>query len=159
MTGSESYEVIRTTRFNTSYEQLLKTHYRKDKKKRAEFENLVLGFLEELQQNPRPEGTNLEPCPNNVAEEGFEFRKKRWKSLPGLNGSARFGRLLYVISTFQNRIYAFWIYTHKEFSEPKGRPPEKELANEIRAIKRENSEPENTTDKEIASTVAFEVDT
>jgi hypothetical protein len=78
-----------------------------------------------------------EGFPSDTAEQGFEFRKKRWRRLPGLQGGARFGRLIFVVYHPKKIVNLVWIYTHAEFQEPKNRPPERDLKAEVNHFKQE----------------------
>ncbi|MEO1208895.1 MAG: hypothetical protein AAFX78_05055 [Cyanobacteria bacterium J06638_20] len=55
----------------------------------------------------------------------------RWANLPGLKGSAKYGRLLYVSFRAEQLIYLFWFYTHAEY---KGRPLEEEILRQLKLI-------------------------
>jgi hypothetical protein len=133
VTNSSTYEVIRREKFEVTFERLCKSHYRKDKKSKESFVSLVNSFLESLKTQPRPPEALQEPIPaRNCLPEGCEFRKMKWRSLPGLRGSAKYGRLLYMIFEDQKLVYPFWIYTHAEFGKPKSRPPAKEILKEIK---------------------------
>lgn len=136
--GSNSYQVRRVPRFDRSYDALIKKHYRRNKKAKQEFEQIVKDFIKEVEDiSCLDRISDLEPFPSKTAEAGFEFRKKRWRRLPGLEGSARFCRLIFLVCHPKKRLYLIWIYTHAEFSEPNSRPPDKDLRDEISFIKQE----------------------
>lgn len=138
MGGFEKYQIRRLPKFETSLEQLIKKHYRKDKKARREFEEFIDSYIEELEKNPFSDRlSDKEPFPSDTSDPDLEFRKKRWTRLPRLKGSARFGRLLFVIARPTNTVYLIWIYTHSEYQSPKPRPPDKELKDQIKQVKKE----------------------
>jgi hypothetical protein len=136
------------TSFNRDQNQLLKAHYRKDKKSRYVFEQLVESYLDQITAAPYVEsvqyltirgGIENESFPKNAQQEGFNFRKVRFL-MPGLTKLARYGRLMYVVYDAEFLIFPISIYTHLEY--PK-RPPDKELKHEFALIKayiEENSE-------------------
>ncbi|MFN6562684.1 MAG: hypothetical protein RMY28_023205 [Nostoc sp. ChiSLP01] len=133
---SNSYQIRKLARYERTYEALLKKHYRKDAKSRKEFEQVIEDLLEELRINPcSNEISELEPFPAKTADPTIEFRKKRWRRLPGLQGAARFGRLIFVVCEQKKLVYLVWIYTHAEYSEPNSRPPDQELKAEINYVK------------------------
>ena len=137
--GSNNYQMKHSAKFETTFKTLIKNHYRRDIKSREKFIALVENYLEkDLKDNPCSDCvSDPEPFPGNTAEQGFEFRKKRWARLPGLQGAARFGRLLFIVHKSKKIVCPLWIYTHAEFQEPKSRPPDKELAAEINCIKQD----------------------
>jgi hypothetical protein len=136
---SDNYCIEKLPKFERTFSDLIKRHYRRNKTDRCNFEELVNSYIEnELKLNP---------CSNEVsdslsflagtAEQGFEFRKKRWRNLPGLRGSAKFGRLIFLVYHPLKRIYLIWIYTHEEFQEPHSQPPAKELKEQVNIAKLE----------------------
>lgn len=130
--GFQGYQIRRLKKFERTYELLIKSHYRRDKKSRGEFENLINSFIEELENSECPEELGeKEPFPNKTAQDDLDLRKKRWKKLPGLQGAARYGRLIFVVNKNLKIVYLVWIYTHAEYQEPKSRPPDKELMQEL----------------------------
>lgn len=137
--GSANYQIKRLAKFDTTYKALVKKHYRRDAKAKAEFEQLIEDFVsKELTVNPCSDSvSNPEPFPSDTSEQDFEFRKKRWRRLPGLRGAARFGRLLFVVYHPKRMVYLIWIYTHAEYQEPNSRPPDKELKVEVNLVKQE----------------------
>ncbi|NET58310.1 MAG: hypothetical protein F6K47_19780 [Symploca sp. SIO2E6] len=107
---------------------MIKKHYRKNTKGREEFEKLIDDYLEKLESNPcSDELSEPEPFPGNTAEQDFEFRKKRWRRLPKLQGGARLGRLIFVVYHPKRIVNLIWLYTHAEFQEPKSRPLRKRI--------------------------------
>lgn len=156
MVGSENYQIVPWKKFEISYDKLIKAHYKKDKKAREAFDDLLGDFLKELCLDPRPDRTQQQPSPGNSYAEDFEFRKMRWRRLPGLRGAARFGRLLYIVCDSKRLIYPFWIYTHEEFGEPKNQPPSKDLAREILLIQEDTDSKANDADMPDVSVVSIE---
>ncbi|MBA3923344.1 MAG: hypothetical protein H0X31_17280 [Nostocaceae cyanobacterium] len=119
---------------------MIKKHYRKNSQARAEFEHLVEEYLKNIEIEPCSSlVSDPESFPGNTADSDLEFRKKRWRRLPGLQGAARFGRLLFVVCHSKRIVYLVWIYTHAEFQEPNSRPPDRELATEINLVKQDLS--------------------
>lgn len=137
MAGSETYQIKRCQKFDSSYAHLVKRHYRRNKRELDKFEELIDEFVTGLATNPCPDDSSRESFPGNSAGEGLELRKKRWQRLPGLQGSARYGRLFYIIDHIRKCVHLLWIYTHAEYGEPKSQPPQKELAREINIVKQE----------------------
>lgn len=96
--GSNNYQIRCLGKFESTYQALIKKHYRRDAKAKGKFEQLVEEFIKEAENNPCSNCvSDPEPFPAGTANQGFEFRKKRWRRLPGLRGAARFGRLLFVV--------------------------------------------------------------
>jgi len=116
---------------------LIKTHYRKNAKKRGEFEELLKDLFKDLEVAPCSlEVSDPQTFPSNTAEQDFEFRKIRFR-MPGLQGAARYGRLLFVVCHSKKIVYLVWLYTHVEFPKPKSQPPAKDLASEVNLIQQE----------------------
>lgn len=135
--GCGGYQIRRLAKFETSYADLLKKHYRKDKKGREEFIKLVEDYIGELESSPCSDCVSDEEIfPADTADPDFDFRKKRWRNLPRLQGCAKFGRLMFVVYHPQKIVYLVWIYTHAEYQKPKSRPPEKDLKVQVNDAKR-----------------------
>ena len=132
MTGSGNYQTKPLSNFSTSYKKLVKKHYRKNRKARQEFEELVKRFLELVRYQPMPpeDMGHREPWPTGAAREGFELWKLDFH-MPSLSGQAGEGRLIYLLDEAGRAVYPVWIYTHHDFG---GRPPEKELARLLKGV-------------------------
>jgi hypothetical protein len=127
--GCKNYQIENLHKFETTYEDLLKKHYRKNKQDKVSFEAMFLSYLGELENDPCSRYvSDEEPFPNGAAEQGYFLRKKRWRNLPGLRGAARFGRLIFLVCDTQKIVYLMCIYTHADHSDQKSRPPDKDLA-------------------------------
>jgi hypothetical protein len=138
VSGSNNYQIRRLGKFEITYQGLIKKHYRRDARAKEQFEQLVEDLVKEAESNPCLDCvSDPEPFPAGTAQQGFEFRKKRWRRLPGLQGAARFGRLLFVVHHPKKIVFLVWIYTHAEYQEPKSRPPDKELKIEVNFVKQE----------------------
>ena len=133
MSGSAIYQIKRSTKFETSYSSLVKTHYRKNRQGIKDFEGNFKKYLKTLREDPYRD-SDREPFPANTYHSGFELRKKRWKRLPGLDGTARLGRLIFMIHESSKTVYLLWIYTHAEFEK---RPPASELSGEVKYAQQE----------------------
>lgn len=139
--GSNNYQIRHSPKFDSSYRSLLKQHYRKDNKAGRKFEGLIDKFLGTLEVDPCSNITDLQSFPSNTAQKGFELRKIRYR-MPGLQGAAKYGRLLFVVNHPKRIVWLLWVFTHAEFGEPKGQPSDKELKAEINLAKqRINDEP------------------
>lgn len=151
-TGVDDYKIYRVKslpKFESTYRSLIKTHYRKDKKGAKEFEKLVDNFIEELKINPCLDSVSDSlSFPSKTAEQGFEFRKKRWRKLPNLQGAARFGRLIYLVCHPKKIVYLIWIYTHQEFQAPHSQPPDKDLQVEVNLAKEQSRHEPDISDKD-----------
>lgn len=131
MSGCAAYEVLRSDNFEKTFAQLVNRHYSTDPKSRAEFEELVIVFWAELQTAPRAiVGASPEEWPpgRQTSKGGFDFYKIRFH-MPGLRGSAKMGRLMYLIHDATCTVRVLWIYTHDEFH---SRPPDVDLRDELR---------------------------
>ena len=135
MTGSGVYQTRPLSNFGTSLNKLVKKHYRKNHQARQEFEDLIEGFLKQMRSSPRPPDTvgHREPWPRGTAQEGFELWKIHF-AMPGIQGAAGEGRLVYLISEEDQMVHLVWIYTHDEFDK---RPPEKEMGRLLKSVMRE----------------------
>lgn len=133
--STPAYKVIRHEKLEITQSQIIKTHYRKNKRGKEEFENLVDSFLQELEVEPRPADAVREPLPSRKClPESCEFWKMKWRPLPGLYGQAAFGRLMYLIFEDKKIVVPFWLYTHAEYGKPKSRPPSEDILKEIKKI-------------------------
>jgi hypothetical protein len=137
---SAIYRLKVSEKFETSFEKLIKSHYKKDAKSRARFEGIIGSFFDEVCHDHK--SGDLEPFPDGLITEGYELRKKRW-NLPGLRGAAKKGRLIYLVKKHKDSelseesqegyIYILWIYTHEEYGKPPNtRPPASDLAKAIK---------------------------
>jgi hypothetical protein len=136
---SDDYCIERLPKFERTFSDLIKRHYRRNKTDCQKFEELINNYIEsELKLNPCSNAVSDSlSFPAGTAEQGFEFRKKRWRNLPGLRGSAKFGRLIFLVYHPLKIIYLIWIYTHEEFQEPHSQPPTKELKEQVNIAKLE----------------------
>jgi hypothetical protein len=130
-----AYKVIRHEKLDITQSQIIKTHYRKNRRGEKDFKNLVDSFLQGLEAEPRVAGAVQEPQPSRKClPEGCEFWKMKWRPLPGLYGQAAFGRLMYLIFEDKKIVVPFWIYTHAEYGKPKSRPPSEDILKEMKKI-------------------------
>jgi hypothetical protein len=153
---SDGYQIERLPKFERTLKDLIKKHYRRNKSDLQKFEELIENCLEnELKLDPcSDKASDSLPFPAGTAEQGFEFRKKRWRNLPGLKGAAKFGRLIFLVYHPLKIVYLIWIYTHEEFQEPNSQPPAKELKEQVKIAKSEietidlDSEPDITVESD-----------
>ena len=119
-------------RLGNDFEKELRTfldkNYKDNKNGRELFNTEFNNFVQNLIQNPRCCGSSLEPWPSKTYNPDFEFRKYRFNS-PDLSGSAKKGRLDYLLDLKEKRIILLNIYTHKQ---EKTRPDNKKLKNLIK---------------------------
>ena len=144
MDGSSNYQIVQLIRFEDSYRKLIKNHYKRDTKSRELFQSQINGFISKMLENPS--STDLsddENFPKGAFVRGYNFRKIRFR-MPGLDGSASLGRLMYVIFEEKKLIFPLWVYTHAEF--PK-RPHDADLRQEFVLIKNYIEEPTQKEDK------------
>lgn len=141
----DDYFIKRLPKFERTFSDLIKKHYRRNKTDCQKFQELIDHYIEnELKLNPcSDQVSDSLSFPAGTAEQGFEFRKKRWRNLPGLRGSAKFGRLIFLVYHPLKVVYLIWIYTHEEFQEPQAQPPAKELKEQVKIAR---LEVENTKD-------------
>ncbi len=126
--GCKNYQLKNLRKFETTYKDLLKNHYRKSRQDKILFEEMFLSYLDNLEKYPcSKEVSDEEKFPNGTAEQGYFLRKKRWTNLPGLQGRARLGRLIFLVCDPIKVVYLIWIYTHADQSDQKLRPSDKEL--------------------------------
>ncbi|KYC41659.1 hypothetical protein WA1_16580 [Scytonema hofmannii PCC 7110] len=143
MSGCITYQIKRLDKFESSFDKLVKAHYRKNKRARSSFENLIDYFIDELRKNPSFELSDDENFPKGCNKIDFQFRKIRF-NMPELQGAARYGRLMYIVHEPQHTVYLLWVYTHEEFRK---RPGDDELRREFNSIQqRAQQEPTELTD-------------
>lgn len=146
MDGCEAYQIKPLTRFEISYKQIIKKHYRKDQRARDAFEEMVDSYISQLQETPSSNDiSDDEGFPKGEYSQDFEFRKIRF-SLPGLRGQAKYGRLMYVVYKPKCLVYLMWIYTHEEFggkNKTNKRPPDPDLKREFNLIKEDIKDSNN----------------
>jgi hypothetical protein len=125
LSNSGSFRTKRLENFNRTFKALIKSHYRKNRQAKAEFEKQVAGLIFLLRSDPRPRPPfgGMEPWPKGSHREEWELRKLYF-DMPGYRGEAGEGRLIYMIHEEESTAYLLWIYTHAEFV---GRPPDKSL--------------------------------
>ena len=152
---STEYQIKRLPKFERTLKDLIKNHYRRNKSDLQKFEALIEDCVEnELRLDPCSDKTSDSlTFPAGTAEQGFEFRKKRWRNLPGLKGAAKFGRLIFLVYHPLRIVYLIWIYTHEEFQKPPDtQPPAKELKEQVNIAKIEAE----TIDRDIDTTIESE---
>lgn len=143
MDGYEAYQIKPLIRFEKSFADIIKAHYRKDKKARNAFEELIESYIIQIQDNPTSDDiSDKEAFPKGSYESEFEFRKIRF-NCPGLRGQAKYGRFMYVVYKPKRLVYLMWIYTHAEFGQKNTRPPDEFLKEELKTIKRDIEDADN----------------
>lgn len=147
MNGSPQFRVKHSERFDRTYRDFLKEHYKKNRKAAREFEELIARIVSALAVDPRHRASRLEPWPAGASQPGWELRKLEFPT-PGLTGDPGQGRLIYVVHNEHKLIMLAWIYTHKQFS---GRPPDislKEVGEGLgRSLAEEMAERERKSEK------------
>lgn len=133
MSGCEIYRIVPLQRFSDSFQDLINYHYRHDANARKKFEDLVSDYISnDLTTKPlKNETSDREKFPAKTAKDGVHFRKKRWSSLPCLEGKSKLGRLIYAVIPSKCTVYLIWIYTHDEHE---GRPDDKDLKQSLLEI-------------------------
>lgn len=135
MKDSDKYQIRFSPNYESNLRALIKTHYKKNKSKKNKlisFIKLLEEFYDELEENPCDDKVaRKEPLSEKIVNKEFELRKKRWRNLPGLDGSAAYGRLIYLVDLKAKLVHLLFIYTHKEYSSPNSRPSNKEIENKI----------------------------
>ena len=135
MSNSGSFQTRRLGNFDRSYKAVVKDHYRKNAKTRADFEERLARYLSALRIDPRPPPPfgHREPFPKGSHREGWELWKLDF-DMPGLGGLAGHGRLIYMIDCRSSTVYLLWVYTHAKFPT---RPPDRPLRQLIREAQEE----------------------
>ena len=130
MSGCKTYRIELLQRYEDSFEKLIAEHYRRNNKGKKKFEDLITAYINnELRIKPLDNNTSdSETFPPKSAKEGYFFRKKRWRNLPDLQGSEKWGRLIYVVAPSECVVYLVWIYTHKQYER---RPPDSSLKQDL----------------------------
>ena len=136
------FRINPSDKFNRSYKELLKRHYKGEKAKKV-FQDFVVQIIQKLSSNPFLPGSFAEGWPGSLSKpEEWEFRKYYF-DMPNLQGAARQGRLMYLVYRTQSAIELTWIYTHSEF--PK-RPPDKNLKQLLAELIESQQEEENLSE-------------
>lgn len=145
--GSEVYLIRSLSRFDTSYKQLVKTHYQKSKKSKEdkqrlkkEFEDLVYDLIDKISEAPcSDQVSGREPFPNPKKNDNYSelvFRKVRFNA-PGLEYAARYARLMYVVHHDSKTVFLMWIYTHAEFAK---RPSDDDIRTSLKELIKKQSD-------------------
>ena len=141
MSNDFPYRVNLLPHYERTYEKLVKAHYRRNLKGKKQFDELLETIYTVLAYAPRenpPRAREVttdiqklepEPWPANAQRGDWEFWKFYFRA-PELEGLARFGRVMYLISEDHKVVQLFWIYTHAEY--PK-RPSDVEISRIIRS--------------------------
>ncbi len=122
------WQLRRGNSFEKELQTFLDKNYKDNKNGRELFAGELSNIIQNLIQNPRCQASALEPYPRKAYNPEFEFRKYRFNS-PDLSGSAKQGRLDYLLNLKEKRIILLTIYTHKQ---EKTRPDDKKLKNLIK---------------------------
>ncbi len=129
--NSNNYKILKVERYERSVTTFKKAHYKKNKKGEESFDKEIKDYIENLKLGNFLDA-DVQSFPSNTAEDGYEFRKKKWTRLPNLNGASRFGRVIFLIYYPKKLIYLLWFYSHEEFTK---QPPDKELLDLIKQAK------------------------
>ena len=118
MPSSRKWKVLRIDEFDKSLKNLLKSYYRRNEKGKRKFQELLMELLGQLQKTEFPLSPywkgKPEPSPSGSIFPGQTLAKLYMK-LPGLDGAAREGRIIYLIDRNRREIKLLYIYTHKDF--------------------------------------------
>lgn len=126
--GSPNYKVAASAKFTRTIKILKKSY--KSKREATAFVDCIGTIVETLTQQPRPDGSRLEPWPVNLQYPEWEFRKLVFP-VPGRKGASGEGRLMYLINAEQQTIQLVWLYTHEKYDK---RPPDKDLKTLLRDL-------------------------
>ncbi|MEC4984700.1 MAG: hypothetical protein SAJ37_15890 [Oscillatoria sp. PMC 1068.18] len=119
--GLPAYQIKPVHKFERSYKELLKRHYKKSKKAQQLFQSKINQIVKDLSDDPFLLNSKSEPIPGKLNKlEEWEFRKYYFK-MPNLQGASGQGRLIYLVNKNERMILLVWIYTHEEFAK---RPPD-----------------------------------
>ena len=118
------YRITPHEAFSRSVAEAKKTYYRKNA---AGFERLlavVEQFLGDLEKKgPHCPASEMEPFPHGAAAPGWTLHKCYFK-VPGLDGAAAQGRIIFAINKHSSSACPLLLYTHAEYTK---RPAEKYL--------------------------------
>ncbi len=113
------WKISRFQGFDQDIRRLGKTHYKKDRSGRSDFEKLVRQIIRELELDPLarklPCGATCdeERYPNGWASDRCLLRKARFP-LPNQRGAARFGRIHFEVNSEKWTVTFVTVYTHAE---------------------------------------------
>lgn len=142
MSGSSDFHLELGHKFQDSVEALHRATYgRSNKNGIAEFNNLVGKLLHSLLEWPRVLRVRQEPFPSDIGEgvtgAGWTFHKLEF-STPRVGGSARHGRLMFMVHKDDRLIVAIAVYTHAQFA---GRIPDASLEELVLAATQSQKKP------------------
>ncbi len=121
-----------STKFESTYKRILRTHYRNRPADAERFESLFDALEEALVLDPSPPGSVRAPWPGKLGRPNWDLYKFKFFT-PGLDGAAGEDRLLYFVDQQTRTVCLLWVYTHEEY---KGQPPTKEFKKVVSAAAR-----------------------
>lgn len=125
----EEYIMRAANRYESTLSNLIKKHYKRERKGKEKFKEQLDEFYDDLLISPHDTRVGKsEKFPKDCHKEKIYLKKRRWCRLPGLNGESSKGRIIYLIDERFKIVTLLWAYTHREY---KLRPPENELKEEI----------------------------
>lgn len=127
MSGSMEWQLRPGNSFEKRLKLFFEKNYKNDKTGKQKFIDEFNTLQSDLRQNPMIPNSFKEKWPANSYNPKFDLIKYYFK-LPNLSGSAREGRLIYLLDKEQKTIVLLTIYTHKQ---EKDRPDDSELRNLI----------------------------
>lgn len=133
MNGSDSYRIVRSKKFERDYDSFIKRHYRKDKRSRRAFEELVDATLDRLRNGPDlQQDFAMTRVRDGEKDPNFtdRFYKVSWRRLPGIRGLAGCGRLIYAVNETEKTVTIACLYSHDEVAD---QPSSKDLRNIVKA--------------------------
>lgn len=131
VSGCIRYRIVALEAFLSSVRRVMESHYSTDTASKRKFVNHLATEWETIARNPLGViGASPEPWPpgKTNSRNGFDLYKLRFY-MPGLRGSARRGRFMYLVHDASCSVFAIWLYTHEEFDR---RPPAGDLRDELR---------------------------
>jgi hypothetical protein len=140
VTGSSTFRIKLSDKFQRTFQELLKRHYKGSRVKQA-FKEFLAQVVQDLSNNFSLQGSFAEALPGGLRlSEEWEFRKYYF-DMPSLRGASKQGRLMYLVNRSQGFIWLLWMYTHSGYEK---RPPDKSLKQLLQELIESSTEDEET---------------
>jgi hypothetical protein len=132
MNGSGEFNLEECGNFIEQIEKFIKINYNKNKPDAERFKELLIEIKNEIIKNPLCPKSFSEPWPDGSHNSVYELRKYFF-NVPGLKGSSREGRLMYLYCREKRTVNLLMLYTHKQYEK---RPDNKLLKSLLEEVTR-----------------------
>jgi hypothetical protein len=124
--------------FEVTKQRLIKQFYRKSSRQVDALEAKLEGVYDYLAMHADANSNAFANYgwPAGMFLPGLTLRRYRF-ALPGLNGAAGQGRLMYVLDGQSGTATAIWLYNHAQYAK---RPPDDEIRREVNRLRASTNE-------------------